>query len=320
MAVLAGLAATLHGAGGDDDLVIGAPIAGRTQPEIQDLLGFFANTLPIRVELAGRRTFRDLLAHARERALAAFAHDAVPFERVVRDLAPARRASHHPLFQVVLALQSPPAPLDAGGVRFAITEVDAGGAPFDLSFQVWEAGGALRGTLTYAVDLFDEATAARLSDALATLLAAVAADPDRALDAVDLPPIDRARSAACAACEDALRAAPDVADVAVRLRWTEALDPFLVAYVVPATADATLTLPAEATSLPLRPLLLSALPRDEDGRIDEAALRRLALVDADLARRCEDELRRAPGVLDAAVMRGLPDERAPAIHLAHVLP
>ncbi len=189
--LLAAFQLLLHRYTGADDLVVGTPSAARTRPELEEVVGFFVNTLPVRVSLEGGPTFRELLRRAGDAAAGALAHQEVPFDRLVEELRPDRDPSRAPLVQVVLALQNVPAePLALPGVRADVTEVDTGTAKFDLTLFLYEDGAGLRGRLEYAADLFDRATAARFAEHYARLLASALAEPDR--PASTLPLLDDA--------------------------------------------------------------------------------------------------------------------------------
>ncbi|MEV0230717.1 amino acid adenylation domain-containing protein [Nonomuraea sp. NPDC050786] len=182
MVLQAGLAALLSRLGAGTDLPIGTPEAGRGDEALDDLVGFFVNTLVLRTDTSGDPSVRDLLGRVRETDLAAYAHAAVPFERLVEIVNPPRSLGHHPLFQVMLAMQ------DAGddtlglaGLEVVPEPVRAGVAKFDLAFSV-DAG--LRGVLEYATDLFDRRTAEALVERLGRLLSAAVADPDAPLSAL----------------------------------------------------------------------------------------------------------------------------------------
>ncbi|HYG64433.1 MAG TPA: amino acid adenylation domain-containing protein, partial [Thermoanaerobaculia bacterium] len=182
MVLLAGFQAWLgrHGAG--LDLVIGAPVANRSHPGTEGLIGFLVNTLPLRGSLAGDPGFGELVERARETCLGAFAHQDLPFERLVRELRPARSLAYAPLFQVMLALHNVPTPaLDLAGLSFRPLEMDPGTAKFDLVLELSEGLGetpSILGSLEYAADLFDRTTAERLAGHLRVLLEAAAADPE----------------------------------------------------------------------------------------------------------------------------------------------
>ncbi|MCB1906474.1 MAG: amino acid adenylation domain-containing protein [Rhodocyclaceae bacterium] len=165
---------------GQQDIAVGSPIAGRNRAEWEDLVGFFVNTLVLRADLAGNPCFLDLLSQVRETALAAFAHQDVPFEKLVEVLGPERDASRNPLFQVMFAFQnSPTGRLVLDGLETSLQELDPGTAKFDLSLAFDDDAAGLRGTLNYATDLFDAATIARTAGHLLTLLEGIAADPGR---------------------------------------------------------------------------------------------------------------------------------------------
>ncbi|MEU9837548.1 AMP-binding protein, partial [Streptosporangium sp. NPDC048047] len=197
MALQAGLAALLTRLGAGTDVPIGAPVAGRTDEALTDLVGFFTNTLVLRTDTSGDPTFRELLARVRETDLAAFANQDVPFERLVEALNPPRVYSRPPLFQVMLALLNTPG-ADAGppGLTMALDPAYSlygfGGAKCDLLLGLTEdttADGApagVEGVLQYATDLFDRATAEAIAARLVRLLEAVAADPDTPIGTVDL--------------------------------------------------------------------------------------------------------------------------------------
>src|SRR5258708_24477371 len=148
---------------GQRDLAVGSPIAGRNRVEIEGLIGFFVNTLVLRADLTGDPGFDELLARTRDATLAAYAHQDVPFEKLVEELAPARDFAHQPLFQVMFALQSSPAgELELPGLAFAMVPVTSRTAKFELALSLAEAAGSIAGAMEYKTDLFDGATAERL--------------------------------------------------------------------------------------------------------------------------------------------------------------
>jgi non-ribosomal peptide synthetase component F len=172
---------------------VGTVIAGRTDQALEELVGFFVNTLVLRTDVSGDPTFAELVERVREADLAAYAHQDVPFERLVEVLNPARSMARHPLFQVLLAFQNTgDATLDLEGLRVGPQPLTLHAAKFDLSFQLGEtfdADGAeagIEGSLEYATDLFDPGTARSLTERLVRLLDAVSADPGARIGAVDL--------------------------------------------------------------------------------------------------------------------------------------
>ncbi|MGD2115869.1 MAG: amino acid adenylation domain-containing protein, partial [Acidobacteriota bacterium] len=208
MTLLAGFAALISRWTGHDDLVVGAPVANRRRAELEGLIGFFVNTLALRIDLSGPSpsdasppdglTFRGLLGRVRRTAIESYVHQDLPFERLVEALGIERDPSRNPLFQVMLSVE-PGGEREAlrtfgggGGsepgrpaLEIAPEPVDAGISKFDLTLFALAGGGELSATAEYAADLFDGATVRRLLDHLGTLLAAAVADPD--VPVADLP-------------------------------------------------------------------------------------------------------------------------------------
>jgi natural product biosynthesis luciferase-like monooxygenase protein/FkbM family methyltransferase len=163
---------------GQTDICVGSPIANRTRSEIQGLIGLFANTLVLRSDLAGNPTFQECLGRVRDSCLGAYAHQDVPFEKLVEVLRPARDVSRNPLFQVMFALQNAPMPaLELSGLTLRRLEIDHGTAQLDLTLNLEERDDGLHGWFEYNTDLFDAGTIARLAGHFQTLLAAVVATP-----------------------------------------------------------------------------------------------------------------------------------------------
>ncbi|GHH43110.1 non-ribosomal peptide synthetase [Lentzea cavernae] len=197
MVVHAALATALTRMGAGTDIVVGTPVAGRADEVLDDLVGFFVNSLVLRVDTGGGPAFTDLLARVREADLAAYAAADVPFDRLVKELNPPRVLARHPLFQVALSLTGGE---DSSGPELAGLDVHLadgaqGNAKFDLTLTVDEKPRAagLDCTLEFSTDLFDPATARRLLDALTLVLTAVATDPGRAVDRLPvLVPADSA--------------------------------------------------------------------------------------------------------------------------------
>jgi amino acid adenylation domain-containing protein len=172
---------------GQSDIVVGAPIAGRRRIELEGLIGFFANTLVLRSDLSGNPGFRELLERVRENALSDYAHQDLPFERLVEELAPARDLSRNPLFQVSFALQNnPAATLQLEGLQVRRVALPRRNVKFDLSLAVREVEQGLRATWEYSTDLFDAATIARMAEHFQVLLAAIVGAPDQGIDELPL--------------------------------------------------------------------------------------------------------------------------------------
>ncbi|HET7505999.1 MAG TPA: amino acid adenylation domain-containing protein, partial [Kofleriaceae bacterium] len=180
MTLLAAFSLLLHRHSSQDDLVIGAPVANRGRPEIERLIGFFVNTLALRVDLAGDPTFGELLGRVRQACLGAYAHQDLPFEKLVEELSPRRDLSRSPIFQVSFIFQNIAIPeLDVGGLRVVPITVESATARFDLELQVFDRPDGLSGWFEYNTDLFDAATIERLAAQLGRLAEQIAADPDR---------------------------------------------------------------------------------------------------------------------------------------------
>ncbi|MBB4901506.1 amino acid adenylation domain-containing protein, partial [Streptomyces griseostramineus] len=198
MVMQAALAALLSRLGAGDDIPIGSPTAGRVHEDFEELVGVFVNTLVLRTDLSGDPTFAELLARVRETDLAAYAHQDVPFERLVGELNPSRSLSRSPLFQVMLAFQNTYRHDGIGALR-RLSGLDAellpshtGTAEFDLSFDFGErftADGSpagMYGGLEYSTDLFDPDTAHLLADRLLRVIDQACADPARPVSALDV--------------------------------------------------------------------------------------------------------------------------------------
>jgi len=174
---------------GQDDILIGAPIAGRNRTEIEGLIGFFVNTLVMRTDLSGDPTFRQLLRRVQETTLGAYAHQDLPFEKLVEVLNPERDSSRSPMFQVMLSmLNTPVQPLHLSGLQNRRTLPPNGASKFDLTLFAMEASGELSFICEYNTDLFHVDAIERLLGHLAVLLEGIVADPDRPLSELPLLP------------------------------------------------------------------------------------------------------------------------------------
>ncbi len=186
MTLAAALQALLFRLTGDGDLCLGTPVAGRDRRELERVVGLFVNTLVLRGRPRRETPFVELLAATRETALTAFAHQDLPFERLVDELGARRDLSHPPVFQVMLVLQNQPrSELAAGDLALSALPVENRTAKLDLTFTVVESPGGLDVRLEHASDLFDATTAGRFLAQWGTLLAGVAESPERRLG--DLP-------------------------------------------------------------------------------------------------------------------------------------
>ena len=188
MVLLAAFQALLHRYSGENDLLVGSPIAGRTRRQTEEMIGFFVNTLVLRARFTKGLTFRELVRQVKETTLGAYAHQELPFERLVEALAPERSLAHNPLVQVVFSFQAAPpgGPLPSAPGSSDTPGFGAGIAKWDLMLFLAETTQGLAGGVEYAADLFDAPTMERMALHLQTLLVSAAAEPDRAVDALPL--------------------------------------------------------------------------------------------------------------------------------------
>ena len=186
MTLLAAFGTILHRYTGQEDILIGSPIAGRNQVETEGLIGFFVNTLAIRTQLSGNPSFRQLLSQVREVTLGAYAHQDLPFEKLVEELQPERNLSHSPLFQVMFAFHNTPKELwELPGLTITPLKVHSGAAKFDLTLDLEETSEGIKGGIEYNTDLFDATTIARMVGHFQTLLQGIVANPEQHIS--DLP-------------------------------------------------------------------------------------------------------------------------------------
>ena len=205
MALLAAFSALLSRYSGQDDVVVGIPVAGRTRGELEGLIGFFVNTLVLRSDLGGDPNFRTLLARTRDRAVQAYAHQDLPFEKLVEDLQPERDLARNPLCQVFFQLADSPSssvsipPADGNALSgsshvddlaphfsWASSPLSGESSKFDLNLSLWDGRRGVGGRLEYSSDLFERATAARMVAHFQVLLEGLVTDPDSPISAVSL--------------------------------------------------------------------------------------------------------------------------------------
>ncbi|BAZ70866.1 amino acid adenylation domain protein (plasmid) [Fischerella sp. NIES-4106] len=187
MTLLAAFSTLLYRYTEQEDILIGSSIANRNQAELEGLLGFFVNTLVIRNNLSGNPSFRELLSRVREVTLGAYAHQDLPFEKLVEELQPERDLSRNPLFQVMFVLQNAPMPVqEVSGLALRALEVDNGAAMFDIFLSIAESEQGLMGFLEYNTDLFDFTTITRLINNFQTLLESIVANPNQRISELSL--------------------------------------------------------------------------------------------------------------------------------------
>jgi amino acid adenylation domain-containing protein len=182
MTLLAAFQTLLYRYTGQTDIAVGSPIANRNRSEIEGIIGFFVNSLVLRTDLSGNPTFLELLSRVKKVTLGAYAHQDLPFEKLVEELHPQRDLSRNPLFQVSFALQNTPvAALELPELTLSLLEFDSGTAKLDLEFHLWQEGENLKGQVVYSTDLFDDATITRMLGHFQTLLEGIVANPQQRL-------------------------------------------------------------------------------------------------------------------------------------------
>src|SRR5215217_3181446 len=186
MTLIAALQLLLWRYSGQEDIAVGTPVANRTQAETEDVIGFFVNTLVLRADMSGNPIFRELMQRVRETAVGAYAHQDIPFEKLVEELAPERNLSVTPLFQVMFALENAPLPeVEAHGLKMRPEALSGDTAKFDLALGIDETPDGLIADWQYRSELFEVATIERMAANFQTLLEGIVADADARI--ADLP-------------------------------------------------------------------------------------------------------------------------------------
>ncbi len=187
MVLHAVLAAVLARHNASDDIPVGTVVAGRGDPRLDDVVGMFAATLVLRTRVAADASFGDLLAHVRDRDIAAYTHARTPFETIVERLAPVRDSSHHPLFQVALSMRRPALPaLDLPGLAVSAAAAPHDSVPFDLQLTVTETADSIDLEFTYQRALYDASTIAAFAARFTGILDEVVGDPAVEVGRIDL--------------------------------------------------------------------------------------------------------------------------------------
>jgi len=187
MALLAAFATLLFRYSGQEDIVVGTPIANRKKKEVESLIGFFVNTLVLRIELSKDPIFSELLKHVKAIALDGFEHQDVPFEQLVEKLQPERSLSFTPLFQVMFVLQNfPTEDITLPGLTISPFEMENDVAPYDLFLLVAEVESGLEGIFGYDADLFDNTTIVRMEKHFKSLLESIVSNPDQRVSELNL--------------------------------------------------------------------------------------------------------------------------------------
>jgi amino acid adenylation domain-containing protein len=187
MVLLAAFNVLFHRYTGQQEIIVGSPIANRNRKELEGLIGFFANTLPMRTNVSGELSFREVLARLKEAALGAYAHQDLPFEYLVEQFHPERSLSHSPLVQVMFNFEPTiPQMAEMPGLSASLMEYDNKSAKFDLTLFARDHGTEIFGTLEHNVDLFTSETIERMAGHLLTLLSGIVANPDQPISGLPL--------------------------------------------------------------------------------------------------------------------------------------
>jgi amino acid adenylation domain-containing protein len=195
MMLLAAFQAFLHRYTGQDDIVVGSPVANRDDADAERLIGLLVNTLPMRIRVDGRESFRELLARVRRTVLMAYEHQALPFEVLVQAMGPASRSDATPIFQTMFAFQNlPRSDWRMPGLSVQAWNVCNGAAKFDFTLFMWDASDGFAGLLEYDTDLFDAETTEQWLRHLKALLQSIVCDPDAPIQT--LPLLDDAERSA----------------------------------------------------------------------------------------------------------------------------
>lgn len=300
---------------GARDVVVATPVADRPSRALAEVLGFFANTVALRVKVREAMTFRALLAVTREATLDALAHGATPFDAVVAAVRPERVDANLPLVQASFAMQETWETHTTGdGLTMRARVIDPAEAPFELQWDFWDDDGGFEAQVTWRAD---SATAPAIDGMIGrylSLLEAAVDQPDRALERL-LPPWTMPHDAACEEAERALRAAGD--EAIVRLRTNDRGCAERVAWTL---APEGVLKRDDRSYGPV--VSMASMPRRADGAIDEVRLRRAAIADADTVRRATERAHTADAArlsLDV-VTRVAPVDDPPAVHLDDLAP
>ena len=187
MTILTAFQGLLHRYTGQDDIVVGTPIANRNRAEIEELIGFFVNTLVMRTDTSGNPVFRELLKQVRKSTLDAYAHQDLPFEKLIMELQPERDLSRNPIFQVMFALQNVPvSTLELPSLTLSRMGIEDRMTRFDLEVALSETMEGLKCAFAYNTDLFDRATIERMAGHYQMMLGGIAANPDLRLSELPL--------------------------------------------------------------------------------------------------------------------------------------
>ena len=187
MTLLAAFKTLLYRYSEQESIVVGTPIAGRTEVETEELIGFFVNTLVLRTEIRAEMSVREVIERVKEAALGGYGHQEVPFEKVVEEMAPERSLSHTPLFQVMFVMQNEPrTELEMSGVAVSAVGTQSGTAKFDVTMAITEAEGGLRGGIEYNTDIYEAETIERMAGHFERILESMVERPEQRVGEIEM--------------------------------------------------------------------------------------------------------------------------------------
>lgn len=181
MTMMAGFHALLRRYTGESDILVGTPIAGRTRVEVEPMIGFFVNMIPIRTSFGENPSFRELVKQVREASFAAYTHQELPFDKLVEELQPKRAPGRNPIFQVILAFTNTGPELEIAKVNLPAGVPASADVKFDLEVHLWDTPQGIRGSFVYSPELFDPPVIARMVDHFQRLFEQAIAQPDEGL-------------------------------------------------------------------------------------------------------------------------------------------
>lgn len=186
MTLIAAFQTLLYRYTGQEDIAVGSPIANRNLSEVEDLIGFFVNSLVLRVDLSGNPTFQELLMRVKKITMEAYSHQDLPFEKLVAEIQPERNLSRNPLFDISFSLQNTPLKaLELPELTLSVLDLETETTKLDLEIHLWEDLESIKGEVNYSTDLFNDATIARIIGHFQTLLEGIVSNPKYRLS--DLP-------------------------------------------------------------------------------------------------------------------------------------
>ena len=333
MTLLAAFQILLYRYTGQEQIVVGSPIANRNHQELEGLIGFFANIMALRTNFTSNLTFRQVLTQVQTTTQAAYDHQDLPFERLVEALQPERSLTYNPVVQVLFALQNAPMGEFAMlGVTVKPADFEIKTTRFDLEMHIWEIDERLQVDCIYSTDLFAAATIQRMVEQFENLLAQIVREPNQPIAKLALSTTRAATEGANGPTrndeevERCLLQSPAVHACCIVTRVAETLGPKPIAYVVPTGSfsaeelETHLRTLVPVEKLPYAYMPVAALPLTDSGGIDLALLQTLPVIDHNLPLRWENQWRAVPGIRQVTVVAQPQHQPVAPLHLTALLP